>query len=264
MSGQFNENMWEQDSHSDWGTGSSQSQQSQYQFYNSGNDMVLNADQLSFQQSNYDSPGQADYSTQSAAKMSFFYDQPTHYEQPMDNFAPSDQFNFENEPPLLEELEIYPDLIAKKIQSVLNPFRKGPPVPDHDLGGPLIFCLLFGVTTFFSAGRINFSYVYGIAMSSCIFMYLLLILMCQRERPSLMAVASVMGYGLIPVVGLSALGIFLRLTNSVGVGLAFLAIGWSALAASKEFTSMTGDDQRLLIAYPCAILYGVFTLLVIF
>uniref|UniRef100_A0A0A9YBZ2 Protein YIPF5 n=1 Tax=Lygus hesperus TaxID=30085 RepID=A0A0A9YBZ2_LYGHE len=259
MSGQFNDNMWEQDG-SDWNNQNPhQGAQQQYQFYGN-NDMVLNADQLSFQQSSFESPAEF---TQSS-KMSFFYDQPQHYEQPNMEMLHPTGYDIENEPPLLEELEIYPDLIYKKIKSVLDPFCMNPPVGDHDLGGPLIFCLLFGITTFCSAGRINFSYVYGIGVSSCIFMYFLLMLMSQQEKPSLVAVASIMGYGLIPVVALSTLGVFLRLTNPFGIGLAILAILWSALAASKEFTSILSSDQRLLVAYPCAILYGVFTLLVLF
>ena len=51
----------------------------------------------------------------------------------------------------------------------------------------------------------------------------------------------------------------------VGIGLTALAILWCSLSASKLFvTTLTMDHQQPLVAYPCALLYGVFALLTIF
>ena len=51
----------------------------------------------------------------------------------------------------------------------------------------------------------------------------------------------------------------------VGIGLTALAILWCSLSASKLFvTALTMDHQQPLVAYPCALLYGVFALLTIF
>ncbi|XP_043194887.1 protein YIPF5-like, partial [Amphibalanus amphitrite] len=53
---------------------------------------------------------------------------------------------FDQEPPLLEELGINPDHILQKTLSALNPFRQtnAEILQDTDLAGPLAFCLAFG------------------------------------------------------------------------------------------------------------------------
>ena len=44
-----------------------------------------------------------------------------------------------------------------------------------------------------------------------------------------------------------------------------VTIGWCSLSASKLFvTALAMDSQQLLVAYPCALLYGVFALLTVF
>lgn len=50
-----------------------------------------------------------------------------------------------------------------------------------------------------------------------------------------------------------------------GTVLALFIIGWCSLSASKIFTSaLAMEGQQLLIAYPCALLYGLFALLAVF
>lgn len=51
----------------------------------------------------------------------------------------------------------------------------------------------------------------------------------------------------------------------LGTLLALFVIGWCSLSASKIFTSaLAMEGQQLLIAYPCALLYGLFALLAVF
>lgn len=51
----------------------------------------------------------------------------------------------------------------------------------------------------------------------------------------------------------------------LGTLLALFIIGWCSLSASKIFTSaLAMEGQQLLIAYPCALLYGLFALLAVF
>ncbi|TKR60241.1 hypothetical protein L596_027519 [Steinernema carpocapsae] len=56
--------------------------------------------------------------------------------------------DFENEPPLLEELGINFDHIRLKTLAVLNPIgtASAEVIADQDLAGPLVFCLLFGAS----------------------------------------------------------------------------------------------------------------------
>ena len=51
----------------------------------------------------------------------------------------------------------------------------------------------------------------------------------------------------------------------LGLVLSILIIVWCSYAASNLFVlALSMHDQQLLVAYPCALLYGVFVLLTIF
>lgn len=85
---------------------------------------------------------------------------PTHFYHQPDIFTPSSSLSssrnyearksflkdhpvddFDNEPPLLEELEIYPDQILEKTKAVLNPFQSSENdvkfLSESDLAGPI-------------------------------------------------------------------------------------------------------------------------------
>ncbi|KAG7458987.1 hypothetical protein MATL_G00226460 [Megalops atlanticus] len=172
---------------------------------------------------------------------------------------------FEDEPPLLEELGINFDHIWQKTLTVLNPFKPadGSIMHETDLTGPILFCVALGATLLM-AGKVHFGYVYGISAMGCLGMYTLLNLM-SLVAVSYGCVASVLGYCLLPMVGLSTLAIFFSLQGVLGTLSALLVIGWCSLSASKIFIStLAMEGQQLLVAYPCALLYGVFALLTVF
>ncbi|XP_071454065.1 protein YIPF5 [Hetaerina americana] len=172
---------------------------------------------------------------------------------------------FDDEPPLLEELGINPDHIIQKTLAVLNPLRETDAkiLQDTDFAGPLAFCLAFGALLLLS-GKVHFSSIYGIGALGCVGMYLLLSLM-SVSSVNFGAVVSVLGYCLLPMVVLSALHILVSLRGVAGVVLSVMAIGWCSLSASKLFvTALSMEHQQTLVAYPCALLYGVFALLAIF
>ncbi|XP_061102702.1 protein YIPF5-like [Conger conger] len=172
---------------------------------------------------------------------------------------------FEDEPPLLEELGINFDHIWQKTLTVLNPFKPadGSIMHETDLTGPILFCVALGATLLM-AGKIHFGYVYGISAMGCLGLYSLLSLM-SLVCISYGCVASVLGYCLLPMVGLSTFAIFFSLQGILGTLFALLVIGWCSLSASKIFIStLEMEGQQLLVAYPCALLYGVFALLTVF
>ncbi|XP_013139515.1 PREDICTED: protein YIPF5 [Papilio polytes] len=178
-----------------------------------------------------------------------------------------------DEPPLLDELEIYPDRILEKTLAVLNPFHGQSKADDAnfllrdtDIAGPIAFCLALAVCLFLSGNKAHFGYVYGLSVMSVILMYCLLSLMSRTEGVfTVLSVASVLGYCMLPMVVLATLGIFISLEGTVGLSLSAVAVIWSALSASRLFVTMSGDtEQRPLIAYPCALVNGVFALLVLF
>lgn len=190
--------------------------------------------------------------------------------QPTQTYTPSasqSMYNssFDDEPPLLEELGINFDHIWQKTLTVLHPLKvaDGSIMNETDLAGPMVFCLAFGATLLLS-GKIQFGYVYGISAIGCLAMYCLLNLM-SMTGVSFGCVASVLGYCLLPMILLSSFGVIFSLQGMMGVILTAAIIGWCSFSASKIFISaLAMDGQQLLVAYPCALLYGVFALISVF
>lgn len=173
--------------------------------------------------------------------------------------------DFDNEPPLLEELGINFDHIIQKTVAVLNPIKDPDAaiLQESDLAGPLVFCLAFGGFLLLT-GKVHFGYIYGIGVLGCLAMYSLLNLM-SASGISVGCTVSVLGYCLLPMVLLSGLSILFSLKGSLGTALAFSVVLWCALSASKLFvTALSMDRQQPLLLYPCSLVYGVFALLTIF
>jgi len=172
---------------------------------------------------------------------------------------------FEDEPPLLEELGINPDHILQKTLTVLNPMRStdAAAAGDSDLAGPLCFCLAFGSFLMLS-GKLHFNYIYGIGLLGCLAMYALLNLMAVSGA-AICTVVSVLGYCLLPIVGLSGLSVLFSLNGLLGNILTGAAVLWCTASSSKLFvTALEMRDQQLLVAYPCGLLYSVFALITMF
>uniref|UniRef100_A0A1B0BMB4 Protein YIPF n=1 Tax=Glossina palpalis gambiensis TaxID=67801 RepID=A0A1B0BMB4_9MUSC len=173
----------------------------------------------------------------------------------------------DDEPPLLEELGINPNQIFQKTLAVLNPMRAVHQqiLQDTDMAGPLVFCLALGGFLLLN-GKVTFSYIYGIGLMGCIGFYILLSLMASNSKVTFGAVVSVLGYCLLPMVLLAGINVLLTIQGStVSLGTTGVFIAWCSLSASKLFvTAYSMDNQQILIAYPCALLYGVFALIIIF
>ncbi|XP_028600099.2 protein YIPF7 [Podarcis muralis] len=182
-------------------------------------------------------------------------------------FPPNSAYpdSFDEEPPLLEELGINFDHIWQKTLTVLNPMKPadGSIMNETDLTGPMVFCLALGAMLLL-AGKVHFGYVYGMSAIGCTAIHALLSLM-SLTSVSYGCVASVLGYCLLPMVILSTYAVFFSLQGFLGTLLALLIIGWCSLSASKIFTSaLSMEGQQFLVAYPCALLYGLFALMAIF
>lgn len=125
----------------------------------------------------------------------------------------TDEYDYENEPPLLEELGINFDHIRQKTFAVLNPFgsARADVIADQDLAGPLAFCLLFGASLLLH-GKLQFGYIYGIGLLGCVGMYCLLNLMAEENKSiSFTCTTSVLGYCLLPMSILSMIAAVLSL-----------------------------------------------------
>ena len=173
--------------------------------------------------------------------------------------------SFEDEPPLLEELGINPNHIIQKTLAVLHPFKKTDAhiLQDTDMAGPVAFGLTFGAFLLI-AGKLHFGYIYGIGVVGCLGMYFLLNMM-SIQGISIGVAASILGYCLLPMVLLSGFAVIFSLKGGIGLVATIAAVLWCSLSASKLFvTALAMDHQQPLVAYPCALLYGVFALLTVF
>ncbi|XP_033070010.1 protein YIPF7 isoform X3 [Trachypithecus francoisi] len=163
------------------------------------------------------------------------------------------------------ELGIHFDHIWQKTWTVLNPMKPadGSIMNETDLTGPILFCVALGATLLL-AGKVQFGYVYGMSAVGCLVIHALLNLM-SSSGVSYGCVASVLGYCLLPMVILSGCAMFFSLQGTFGTVSSLVIIGWCSLSASKIFiAALHMEGQQLLVAYPCALLYGLFVLLTIF
>jgi len=182
------------------------------------------------------------------------------------------QYDFENEPPLLEELGINISHIKTKSLAVILPMKYAKTVidtsimEDNDLAGPLAFGLFLAVELLL-AGKIHFGYIYGFGLFGCIATTLMLNLMSPKSSISVWTVVSILGYSLLPVNMLAALNVFYRIKymNTVGVVLAAVTISWCTVSSTRLVErGFDMRDQRFLIGYPNALLYSAFVMLTIF
>ncbi|TFK44760.1 Yip1-domain-containing protein [Crucibulum laeve] len=171
----------------------------------------------------------------------------------------------EGEPPLLEELGINFSHIRAKSLTVLNPLQRIDEriMDDADLAGPIVFCFFFALFLLFS-GKPTFGYIYGVGLFGSASIYTLLNLMSEQGIDAYRT-ASVLGYCLLPMVGVGAISVMVQLDGTFGYLLATISILWCTYAASGIFVAVLRlSEQRLLVAYPVGLLYGCFALLSIF
>ncbi|KAI0234870.1 Protein YIPF5 [Lamellibrachia satsuma] len=155
--------------------------------------------------------------------------------------------------------------VVRRTLAVLNPLREPDTssLQDTDMAGPLVFCLAFGGCLLL-VGKLQFGYIYGIGVVGCLAMYTLLNLM-SMTGVAVSCIVSVLGYCLLPMVLLSSLAVLISLKGVLGVVMTTVAVLWCSVSASKLFvTALAMDQQQLLVAYPCALVYGVFALLTVF
>lgn len=180
---------------------------------------------------------------------------------------------YPDEPSLMEELEINLPHIWGKSMTVLNPVhryssgnqRDAHMMDDTDLAGPLLFCFVFGILLFL-AGKSHFGYIYGVALLGSLSIYFLLNAMSE-DGIDAYRVMSVLGYCLLPLNGLAALGVLAKGFGGTDV-LPLLTpffIFWSSYSSSGIFASVLRlHEQRLLVGYPLMLLYTAFAVIGVF
>ena len=77
--------------------------------------------------------------------------------------------------------------------------------------------------------------------------------------------ASIIGYSLLPIVGLAAMSILVDMRGLAGILCMPVAVLWCSVAASLFFvTALEASDRRWLLAYPIALFYTCFALITVF
>lgn len=162
---------------------------------------------------------------------------------------------------LLSILQLY----TNKTWTVLNPFRQIDQhiMDDSDLAGPILFILLFG-TFLLLSGKVHFGYIYGVALIGTLTQYVILNLMALKSI-DFTRTASVIGYCMLPLVVTSGLGVVISLDNAFGYLLSSFIIIWCTYSSSAMFVSyLQLSEMRVLVAYPLALFYGIFSVMTLF
>ena len=175
--------------------------------------------------------------------------------------------DYDNEPPILEELGINFEKIMRKTKAVLNPTTNvnvpGELLDDGDMAGPLVFCLILGRKC--STGKVNL-----VIFTASHLLHP--VLLCRAgshghgDQQVHWLTASVLGYCLIPVCVLAGLDIILPLRNVFGLILAAGTTVWSTYSATKLFDAklgLTDAKQFHLVSYPIGLIYSCFVLITI-
>ncbi|KAF3434484.1 hypothetical protein FNV43_RR25587 [Rhamnella rubrinervis] len=174
--------------------------------------------------------------------------------------------NFDDEPPLLDELGINTKQIWSKTVSILNPFRINPNLHDDaDLSGPFLFLLAFGLFQLL-AGKIHFGIILGWVSVAAIFLYVVFNMLAGRNGTlDLYRCLSLIGYCMLPMVILSALSLFIPQGCLVVPVMATVFVVWSTRLCTRLLVEVARwDEHRGLVAYACFLIYMLFSLLVIF
>ncbi|KAH6981720.1 hypothetical protein BKA56DRAFT_615838 [Ilyonectria sp. MPI-CAGE-AT-0026] len=201
---------------------------------------------------------------------------------------------YDGEPPLMEELGMNFGHIQTKTLAVLNPLKTIDHhlMDDSDLGGPILFFLLFGTFLLFS-GKVHFGYIYGLALLGSTSLHVILSLMSPVDDPNAQPAypqynepqrpsqtqqgghfsttltfprsASVLGYCLLPLVATSLVGIVMPMDTPLGIVMTTAAIMWCTYSASGMFCAVGRmRGMRGLVAYPLALFYVGFGIMGIF
>ncbi|CAL5365287.1 unnamed protein product [Camellia sinensis] len=162
---------------------------------------------------------------------------------------------FEDEPPLLEELGINTRQIWSKTVSIANPFRVNANLhEDADLSGPFLFVMAFGLFQLL-AGKLHFGILLGWVTVSALFLYIVFNMLAGRNgNLDLYRCVSLIGYCMLPMVILSAIGLFLPQGGAAIFVIAGVFVVWSTRVCTRLLVELAscGDEHRGLIAsYSC-------------
>mmetsp|Transcript_145283 Transcript_145283/g.253560 ORF Transcript_145283/g.253560 Transcript_145283/m.253560 type:complete len:259 (-) Transcript_145283:75-851(-) len=190
---------------------------------------------------------------------------PGSFPAPQNFPPPSCDDDFENEPPILEELGINPEHIWQRMQGIAFFKRLDEGIlQDLDLSGPFVILLVLAACLVLS-GKFIGGHLFGLSLWGCLFIFSLINVMSQKSGIDMYSTFSILLYGLIPIDFLAFVGIFISLKGKLGAILSMVCICWATATSSRFFaTAISMHQQRWLVAYPVGLWYTTFVLLTVF
>jgi hypothetical protein len=189
----------------------------------------------------------------------------------------------DDDQPLLEELGIDLPAILHRIKAILTFRYSSADATSLDLGGPIIFMSIFAVCHLL-VGKLHFGYILGwMVMGSVLLWFILSSIAAggseegyerygdgqgdDGHRLDLYSCCSIVGYSLLPLVLHAGLSLLFPRRSMATYIVAVMAVGWATAAAAQLFM-MRGQEglkgKKLVVAYPCALMYTAFALLTLY
>lgn len=177
----------------------------------------------------------------------------------------SDEEDYEEDIPLLEDLGVNIQNIKQKVISILTLKSIDKKfLDDSDMAGPFFIICFFSFTLMLQK-KSCFGYLYGISVFGSILVFLLLNLMGKTRSIMLYNTISILGYCLLPVALFSMLNVFINTANFILGFLCLSVIVYCSISATRFFeTLLEMQSQKILIFYPIALFYTCFVLVAIF
>eukprot|EP01117_Protostelium_nocturnum_P012302 TRINITY_DN4529_c0_g1_i1.p1 TRINITY_DN4529_c0_g1~~TRINITY_DN4529_c0_g1_i1.p1 ORF type:complete len:228 (-),score=88.14 TRINITY_DN4529_c0_g1_i1:185-868(-) len=182
------------------------------------------------------------------------------------NISYGNSTGFEEEPPLWEELGFDPNFIKTKAIQLLTPRKQIEErvLRDDDLGGPFLFCILLGFALVLQGGKLHFGYIFGYSVMGSLLVYFLVNLLSEQSI-GFSHTMSILGYCLFPMIILALSSFPFPPSQIVGFVIAMVIVLFCTYSASSAFVRVMGtNDQKFLLAYPVALIYASFALIVVF
>lgn len=174
--------------------------------------------------------------------------------------------DFDNEPPLLEELGINVRDIVAKGRAVLNPVRTNANAfEDNDLSGPLAF---LGAMAFahLLRGKVHFGILLGWSFTACVTAsWVASMLAGPGAGVDVWRGVSVVGYCALPLAAHAAF--CLVVGGWIAVALGAGAVAWATSSAANVIVGQNAQHLKgswALVAYPCALYYSVLAMLTLY
>eukprot|EP01023_Acetabularia_acetabulum_P042778 TRINITY_DN4263_c2_g1_i5.p3 TRINITY_DN4263_c2_g1~~TRINITY_DN4263_c2_g1_i5.p3 ORF type:complete len:243 (-),score=48.73 TRINITY_DN4263_c2_g1_i5:161-889(-) len=175
--------------------------------------------------------------------------------------------SFEDEPPLLEELGIDVPIITRRIRSVFFHQLSANHLDELDGAGAI---LVLGVMAALHLlmGKLHFGVLLGWSVVGGAMVWLVVRQLAAADTSEIknldmFSCCCVLGYCQIPLVIYSGLEILIHRLPVVKSCLMMLCIAWSTQLSSQLFVKRSYglQDHRMLVAYPCMLVYAMFAML---